>query len=357
MRSILETVSATDATSTLDGEYLALTRACALIDRSERGKLALGGPDAVEFLEGQITNELLGLHPGEGCYAAFLTHKGKMLGDLRVLAVGESLTGAPSELMLDTERVALQGLFDMINRFKVGHDLELAKRTLQSSLFSLIGPGADAVVARAVAARDGAGRADGPLESDSGASAPADAEHAHRPASIAGCAVRLIRTAEPAGVDVLCDAADAETVWNALAQAGAQPVSEAAGEIVRVEHGRPRYGIDLDDTVIPQEAGLNARAVSFTKGCYVGQETVARLHYKGKPNRHLRGLRLSEAVASGEELRLAERSVGRVGSAVVSPALGPIALALVRREAEPGAIVSVGGRGASAELTELPFAA
>ena len=101
----------------------------------------------------------------------------------------------------------------------------------------------------------------------------------------------------------------------------------------------PRYGIDLDDTVIPQEAGLNERAVSFTKGCYVGQETVARLYYKGKPNRHLRGLRLSEPCASGEALLLGDRPVGRVGSAAVSPRLGPIALALVRREAEPGSVV------------------
>ena len=123
MRSILESVSTADATTTLDGEYRALTGACGLIDRSERGKLALAGPDAVEFLNGQVTNELAGLRAGEGCYAAFLTHKGKMLGDLRVLAVGGGDTGAPSELLLDTERVALQGLFDMINRFKVGHDL------------------------------------------------------------------------------------------------------------------------------------------------------------------------------------------------------------------------------------------
>jgi folate-binding protein YgfZ len=131
-------------------------------------------------------------------------------------------------------------------------------------------------------------------------------------------------------------------------------VSEAAAEVVRVERGRPRYGVDLDDSVIPQEAGLNERAVSFEKGCYVGQETVARLFYRGKPNRHLRGLRLSEPVASGEPLRLGEREVGRVGSTVVSPVHGPIALALVRREAAPGDSVVV-GESASATLQELPF--
>src|SRR6202035_1259310 len=111
-----------------------------------------------------------------------------------------------------------------------------------------------------------------------------------------------------------------EMARSALVQAGATETSEVAAEIVRVERGRPRYGIDLDESTIPQEAGLNERAVSFTKGCYVGQETVARLHYRGKPNRHLRGLRLSAAAASGEELRLTERTVGRVGSAVLSPA-------------------------------------
>jgi tRNA-modifying protein YgfZ len=343
-----------DTPVTLLQEYEALTQACGLIDRSERGKLSLAGPSAVEFLNGQVTNEIAGLRGGEGCYAAFLTHKGKMLGDLRILAVAAQGTGVPSELLLDTERVALQALFDMINRFKLGHDLELGKRTLQSALLSLVGPAADEVAARATGAgapAPGAGpRADEPVPTLGGT------EHAHLMASISGRAVRLIRTAEPSGVDVLCDAADVEVVRAALVGAGAQPVSEAAIEIVRVEHGRPRYGVDLDDTVIPQEAGLNERAVSFTKGCYVGQETVARLHYKGRPNRHLRGLLLSRLLAGGEELCLDGRAVGRVSSVVLSPAHGPIALALVRREVQPGAVVSAGEDGATAEVTALPFA-
>jgi folate-binding protein YgfZ len=351
MRSILEFVSAAETTGTTPEtvEHEALTRSCGLIDRSDRGKLALIGAGAVEFLDGQVTNEVASLRVGEGCYAAFLTHKGKMLGDLRVLASGEQRDGVPTQLLLDTERVALQALFDMIRRFKVGYEFELDKRTLQSSLLSLIGPDSAAVAARATA--DEPAPAGAPAQAALG-----DAEHAHEPASIAGRAVRLIRTAEPSGVDVLCDAADLEVVCDALVEAGARAVSEAAGEIVRVEHGRPRYGVDLDDTVIPQEAGLNERAVSFTKGCYVGQETVARLYYKGRPNRRLRGLRLSVPVDSGEELRLSERAVGRVGSSVLSPELGPIALALVRREAEPGTTVSVGEQAATAEIAELPFA-
>jgi tRNA-modifying protein YgfZ len=132
-------------------------------------------------------------------------------------------------------------------------------------------------------------------------------------------------------------------------------VSTEAAECLRIEHGRPRYGVDLDESVIPQEAGLNDRAVSFTKGCYVGQETVARLFYRGKPNRHLRGLKLSAPAQSGDEIELEGRPVGRVTSTAVSPRLGPIALAFVRREAPPGTSVLVGTDGVSADVVELPF--
>ena len=319
-------------------EHAALVEGCGVLDRSARGKLALTGPGAVEFLNGQVTNELTTLRPGSGCYAAFLTHKGKMLGDLRILAVGANADAAPSELLLDTERVALQGLFDMIRHFKIGYELELHKRTLERGLLSLIGPRADALL--------GAER--------SPSASLADVEHANVGVAIDGIDALAVRT--DVGIDLICDAAATGALHAALRERGAVAVSEQAAECLRVEHGRPRYGIDLDDSVIPQEAGLNERAVSFTKGCYVGQETVARLYYKGKPNRNLRGLRLSGQVASGEPLALGERPVGRVGSVALSPRLGPIALALVRREAEPGSIVDVGEHGTSAEVLALPFA-
>jgi folate-binding protein YgfZ len=144
--------------------------------------------------------------------------------------------------------------------------------------------------------------------------------------------------------------ADLETTAAAL---GAPRASGEAVECVRIENGRPRLGLDMDGDTIPQEAGINERAVSFTKGCYVGQETVARLHYRGKPNRHLRGLRLAAPVARGDEILLADKLVGKVGSACDSPRLGPIALALVRREAGPGDEVLVAGTAAT--VAELPF--
>src|SRR5918992_2363399 len=300
--------------------HRAMLDGCAIVDRSERGKLALTGPEAKDFLHGQVTNDILGLQPGRGCYAAFLTHKGKMLGDLRVLDLGD-------ELLLDTERVALQELFNMIRRYKLGSDVELHKRTLELALLSLVGPDARRVAG-----------AEDLVE-----------EHANRRSEIAG--VRVVLVATDVGIDVFAPAESKAAVAAAL---GVPEVDEAAAEVVRVEHGRPRYGVDLDDGVIPQEAGLNARAVSFSKGCYVGQETVARLHYRGKPNRHLRGLRLSAPAGRGDVLRLGDRVVGAVGSTCVSPALGPIALALVRREAAPGDTLRAGET--TAEVVGLPFA-
>jgi len=297
-----------------------------LVDRSERGKLALTGTEAKDFLHGQVTNDVLSLREGDGCYAAFLTHKGKMLGDVRILDAGD-------ELLLDCERVALQELFTMIRRYKLGRDVELHKRTLERGLLSLLGPDARRIAAAA--------------------ELPAE-EHSHRTAELAGVRVRLIAT--DLGVDVLSDAADTERLAGALAAAGAVTASEAEAEIRRVETGRPRYGVDLDDSVIPQEAGLNARAVSFDKGCYVGQETVARLYFRGKPNRHLRGLTLSGPASTGDPLRLGEREVGRLGSVVESPLHGRIALALVRREASPGDSLVVGDDGVRAQVVDLPFA-
>src|SRR4051794_38528082 len=287
-----------------------------VVDRSERGKLALTGAEAKDFLHGQVTNDILGLTPGHGCYAAFLTHKGKMLGDMRVFDLGD-------ELLLDCERVALQELFNMIRRYKLGRDVELHKRTVELGLLSVIGPSAPDLA--------------GP------------AEHDNARVTLGGADIVAVRT--DVGIDLFFAAADKAAVRGALEFPDGD---EASAEIVRVEHGRPRYGVDLDDSVIPQEAGLNERAVSFTKGCYVGQETVARLYYRGKPNRRLLGLRLSEPVEPGTEVKLGEKVVGKLGSVVVSPDHGPIALALVRREANPGDTVELAG--STALIVDVPFA-
>jgi tRNA-modifying protein YgfZ len=302
----------------LSPAYEACTNGAGLVDRSDVGKLLLTGDQAGEFLDGQVSNEIASLQPGHGRYAALLTNKGRMLGDLRVLATDDGL-------LLLTERVALQALFDQIRRGLIGWRAELHKRTLELALFSLVGPRAEEV-ARAA-----------------GLPIPGPDEH-----DVAGTVVRT-----DLGLDVLPEAERADDVRRALLAAGAVEVPEAVAEIVRVEHGRPRYGVDLDDSVMPAEAGIVDRAVSFTKGCYVGQETVARLHWKGKPNRRLRGLRLEAPAAPGTPVVAGEREAGRLGSSVVSPRLGPIALAILRREVAPGDRVTAGAT--AAEVVELPF--
>lgn len=315
--------------------YTVVTSGCGLLDRSAGGKLALTGDQAREFLAGQVSNDTEALQPGTGCYAALLDNKGKMQGDLRVL-----FTPDGGELLLLCERVALQPLFDALRRSIIGWRAELHKRTVQQALLSLIGPGAREVA---------------------GARELAEIEHATEHATLAGHDVLLITT--DLGVDVVCTAEAAEAVVAGLEERGARRIDEATAELRRIETGRPRYGVDLDTGVIPQEAALNERAVSFTKGCYVGQETVARLFYRGKPNRHLRGLRLATPVAAGAELHgspaadgTPTRTLGTITSSAVSPVHGPIALALVRREAAVGDTLTA-GTDTAAVVVELPFEA
>src|ERR1700760_4214763 len=218
-------------------DYRSATEACGLLDRSERGKLALGGADAKSFLQGQVSNDVEALRPGAGCYAAFLTPKGKMLGDLRILDAGD-------EILLDTERVALQELFNMIRRFSIGFDVELHKRTLESGLLSLLGPESDAIAA------------------------VGEPEHSNAPVTIGEIEARAIRT--DVGIDLLCAAADVEGLRAALGDAGVVPVSEAVAECLRVERGRPRFGVDLDAPGFPKKAGLKRAPGRSTKGCSVG---------------------------------------------------------------------------------------
>jgi folate-binding protein YgfZ len=290
-------------------QYELLRESVGLVDRSSRGKFLVRGGEAADFLQGQVSNDVEGLAPGQGCYATILTHKGKLRTDLRILR-GEDW------FWLDTEAIGHAVVRHTLATYSLGREVRFEDLTTSRSILSLIGP----------KARD---RLD---------AAPAAEEHAFVEGE------HGLYVATDLGVDV---------IGEPRANLGVEPVSEEAAECLRIESGRPRLGLDMGSETIPQEAGINERAVSFTKGCYVGQETVARLHYRGKPNRHLRGLRLMEPAERGEEILLGEKAVGRVGSTCVSPRLGPIALALVRREATPGATVLVGG--ADGEVVELPF--
>jgi tRNA-modifying protein YgfZ len=309
----------------LESQYRVLHEGAGMLDRSERGKLDVAGPDAQEYLHGQVTNEVEELAPGEGCYAALLNPKGRILADMRVLA------RAADQLWIDTEADALEVLRPKLDMYRIGRRVELTDRTNERAILSLIGPRARAVA---------------------GIEVP-EHEHHFAEANVGG--VPVVAAATDLGVDLVFDRDQLEAVHSALTANGAVAVAEEAAEIVRIEGGRPRHGVDMTDDNLPAEVGIEQRAVSFTKGCYVGQEPVARMHYRGHPNRHLRGLTLVEPASADSPLVSGDNAVGRVTSACISPALGPIALALVRREVEPGQEVGVGDAKLPARVVELPF--
>jgi tRNA-modifying protein YgfZ len=308
----------------LDAQYRQLREECGLLDRSERGKLAVVGPDAAEYLQGQLTNDVEALEPGDGQYAALLDRKGHMQADMRVLRPTDE------EIWLDTEPGALAACRRHLQMYSIGREVEVADVSEERAILSLIGPRS--------------------VEVAGGAALP---ENACEAMTIGG--VECLAVGTIGGIDLIAAAADSARLLEALLAAGAVEVTPEAAEILRIEAGTPRYGAEMGAETMPAEAGIVEDAVSFTKGCYIGQETVARLHYKGRPNRHLRGLRLSAPAAPGAALRLGEKEVGRLGGSAVSPALGPIGLAILRREAEPGAELAVGEDGVTAQVVDLPF--
>ncbi len=308
----------------LDAQYRQVREECGLLDRSARGKLIISGSEAAEYLQGQLTNDVEALQPGEGQYAALLDRKGHMQADMRVLRI------SPDEIWIDTEEVALAAAQRHLEMYKIGRDVAIADLTGERTILSLIGPRSVEIAGTA-----------------------ALPEHASEAAKAGGVECLAVGTGD--GIDLIAKAGDAADLREALTDAGAVEVGSEAAEVVRIESGIPRFGAEMSAETMPAEAGIVERAVSFTKGCYIGQEPVARLHYKGRPNRHLRGLELSAPVPSGASLRLGEKEVGRVSSACLSPARGPIALAIVRREAEPGAELAVGEDGVTARVIDLPF--
>jgi folate-binding protein YgfZ len=308
----------------LDAQYRQLREECGMLDRSSRGKLAVSGPDAAEFLQGQLTNDVEALAPGEGHYGALLDRKGHIQADMRVLRL------APEELWIDTEPGALEALKSHLEMYKIGRDVEIGDLTAERTIVSLIGPRS--------------------VEVAGTAALPA---YASEEGAVHGVPCVVVGTQD--GLDLIAETADAERLGNGLTGAGAIEIDPQAAEILRIEAGRPRFGAEMSSATMPAEAGIVEDAVDFEKGCYIGQEPVARLHYRGKPNRRLRGLVLSAPVEAGSRLLLGEKEVGSVGSACVSPTRGPIALAIVRHEAEPGAELTVGEDEVTAQVVDLPF--
>jgi folate-binding protein YgfZ len=308
----------------LDAQYRQLREECGLLDRSERGKLLVSGPDAAEYLQGQLTNDVEALEVGDGQYAALLDRKGHMQADMRVLRP------AAEEIWIDTEPEAIAAARRHLEMYSIGRDVKVSDVSAERAILSLVGPRSAEIAATA------------PL--------PHDACEA---GTLAG--IEFLAAGTRWGIDLIVDATEAGRLREALLAAGAVVVSPEAVEILRIESGVPRFGAEMGTATMPAEAGIVESAVSFTKGCYIGQETVARLHYKGRPNRRLRGLRLSAPARPGATLLLGEKEVGNLGGATVSPALGPIGLAILRREAEPGTELAVGEDGVTARVVDLPF--
>jgi folate-binding protein YgfZ len=308
----------------LDGQYRALREEAGYVTR-ERAAVIVRGPEAAEYLQGQLTNDIERLAPAEGCYAALLDRKGHLEADMRVLRLDSG------DVWLDLEPGPAGNAIKHLRMYSIGRDVEVVDETEGWSILSVIGPRAAEL---------------------SGFDDPGP-EHAQRLRE--WDAVEVLAVATDVGVDLIVRSEQASRLRELLESAGIPAVSEAAAEIVRVESGRPRFGLDIGPEHMPAEAGIVERAVDFEKGCYIGQEPVARLHYRGKPNRTLRGLRLSAPASPGEPVHAGDRELGHVGTVSLSPALGPIALAVLRREAEAGDTVAVGDGTVTGEVAELPF--
>lgn len=309
----------------IDAEYRQLREECGLA-RPDTAFLRVEGPDAAEYLHSQVTNEIEALDPGDGCHCCLLDRKGHIQADLRVLRTGDD------ELLIICDPAVVDCLERHLTTYSIGRDVTISRTDV--SLISLIGPATLTVT---------------------GVS-PGE-EFASVAARVDGVECLMVATAS--GVDVLTPAGDVERVAQALLSSGCEEVSAKALEILRIEAGRPRFESELAAGPMPAEAGLVDRTVSFTKGCYIGQEPVARLHYKGRPNRFLRGLRFAASVEADDSVQNSERQLGTVSSVALSPVEGWIGLSILRREAEPGQTVEVitDSGPVEAEVVELPFPA
>lgn len=283
-------------------------------DISARGKLRVTGEDRVRFLNGQVTNDVKILAPGSGCYAAFTNAKGKMRADVVILNIGDSL-------LLDLEPGCDVRIAAELEKFIISDDVFIGDLRISGNGFAVVGEGAGNVL------RD-AGLTTAPPSALFGVIG--------LPLKSGGWLFRS-RRARVEAYDIWVQRADSAAVASRLREAlernGGKMVGETELEILRVEAGIPRFGVDMDETTLPPEVGLESVAISYTKGCYLGQEVIARIKSVGHVNRTLARLRLPESARSGHALSHNGREVGKLGSVVVSPQFGRIGLAIVRREA------------------------
>lgn len=312
-------------------EYANARESAAVADLSDRAVLAVTGPLRQKFLHNILSNDVLGRTPGQGCAAALMSPKGHLLALMRVLVKGDAI-----ELEVTADRLPI--VEQALVHYRVAAPVRFQARA--AVVLGLLGPAARDVLRQA------------------GCDVPDLAAEAHVTSAIAGAEALVARAGDlPAhGYVVHTSPEHAETVWKALVSAGARPLGRRALDALRVEDGHPWYGNDVTEDNLLHETGLLAEYHSPTKGCYIGQEVVARLEARGgNVNKMMRGLRLSAAAAGDTAVRAEGREVGRVTTAAVSPRRGPIALAYVHRShSAPGSVVEVAESAAS--VVALPFA-
>jgi folate-binding protein YgfZ len=329
--------------------YQAARSACVVYDHSARSLLRLTGPDRATFLHGMVTNDINGLAEGAACDAALLTAKGAMVADARVLKL-------PEALLVDVEPGLGGKVLETLNRFLISEEAELEDVTEAWGQLGVYGPAALPALAAALGAPLG-----GPLPREL-------PRNAVRSLPFGGLTVHVLGNPvyAGAGAEVWAPREVLEPLYRALLErGGARPVGMDVLEVLRVEAGWPRYGQDMVETTIPLEAHME-RAISYNKGCYIGQEVIARATFRGHMNRKLAGLLLPEGgepPAPGTELRAtlpdgAEKKAGWLTSVVRSPSLGrPVALGYVHRDLlAPGTELRLAGvEGATATVQALPL--
>ena len=285
-------------------------RSAGVADVSDRGKLLLSGPDHVKFLQGMLTNDIEGTSPGAGLYAAVLTPKGKMISDMRVFR-------RPDSVYMDIEPETAAELKTLLQRYRLSYKAEISDVTEDLCVLHACGPESARLV-----------------EESFGVECASMREHDHVRAGEAAV-VKLDRTGD-GGFDVAFGNDAAERVWEALCAGPRKAglVGREALEVMRIEAGIPVYGKDMDSSTIPIEAGIWS-ALDFEKGCYVGQEVIARTRWRGRVNWHLAYFESEKdsVLAPGDRLAAGERKVGRITSSAFSPAFGKnVAIGYVRRE-------------------------
>lgn len=328
-------------------EYAAAREDVVIVRRTDRSFIRVHGRDPQRMVQGLVSNDVVKSPADRAVYATVLTPKGKMVADTRILrrGVGPGVE-AGVELLLETAVGAADGMAAHLRKFVPPLFARFEDATSAWSLFGVLGPRAAELI-RGTFGVDVAGSAEDVVYETSHEDVP----------------VTVIATshADVEGYDVLVPAAAAERVWQVLQEAGARPIGHATLDVLRIEAGTPMWGAELDENTIPLEAGLRARAISESKGCYTGQEVIIRILHRGHVNWQLRGVLLGDAespVRGTALVREADgKQLGRVTSAAWSPKHGQaIALAYVRREVElPGALRLGDASGREVTVVELPF--